>query len=91
MEEIDNWKPCVAYGYSAWECTQRPLENVSVFTVVTIFAEAATRPFTAAGLLRCLRGLRGLGFIICTTCFLIWIDRIRSQFAEDSTIDKSSS
>lgn len=92
IEEIDNWKASVVYGDSVWECTHRPLETVSVFTVETLFAKAATRPPTAAGLLRCSGGLRELGFIICATWFRNrCIDRIRSWFAEDSTIDQSRS
>ena len=80
----------VAYEDSVWECMQRPLETVSVFTVATLLAEAVTRPLAAAGLLRYLRALRELGFIVCATWFLIrWIDRIRSRFAEDSRIDKA--
>ena len=35
IEEIDIWKPSVSYEDSVWECTQRPLETVSVFTVAT--------------------------------------------------------
>ena len=43
-----------------------------------ILAEAATRPPIAAGLLRELRALCELEFIICATWLLIrWIDRIR--------------
>ncbi len=80
----------VPYEESVWECMQRPLETVSVFTVATLLAEAVTRPLAAAGLLRYLRTVRELGFIVCATWFLIrWIDRIRSRFAADKRIDKA--
>lgn len=78
----------VSYEQSVFECMQRPVESVSVFTVATVLAEAVTRPLAAAGLLRYLRTLRELGFIVCATWFLLrWIDRIRARFVVDRRID----
>lgn len=78
------------YEQSVFECMQRPLESVSVFTVATVIAETVTRPLAAAGLLRYLRTLRELGFIVCATWFLLrWIDRIRTRFAVDKRIDNA--
>lgn len=80
----------VPYEASIFECMQRPLEFLSVFTVGTALAEVVSRPLAATGLLRQIRSVRELGVIIAATWFLLrWIDRIRSRFAADKRIDKS--
>lgn len=80
----------VPYEVSIFECMQRPLEFLSVFTVGTALAEVVSRPLAATGLLRHIRSVRELGVIIAATWFLLrWIDRIRSRFATDQRIDKS--
>lgn len=80
----------VPYEASIFECMQRPLEFLSVFTVGTALAEVVSRPLAATGLLRHIRSVRELGVIIAATWFLLrWIDRIRSRFAADKRIDKS--
>jgi MscS family membrane protein len=83
-------KPNFPYEQSVFECMQRPLEFVSIFTVGTALAEAVSRPLAAAGLVRYIRTLRELGVIIAATWFLLrWIDRIRLRFAVDKRIDKA--
>lgn len=80
----------VTYEESVWECMQRPLESVSVFTVATLIAEAVSRPLAAEGLLRYLRTLRELGFIVCAAWFLLrWIERIRIRYNGDKRADKA--
>lgn len=83
-------KPSFPYEQSVFECLQRPLEFVSIFTVGTALAESVSRPLAAAGLVRYIRTLRELGVIIAATWFLLrWIDRIRLRFAVDKRIDKA--
>lgn len=83
-------KPSFPYEQSVFECMQRPLEFVSIFTVGTALAEAVSRPLAAAGLVRYIRTLRELGVIVGATWFLLrWIDRIRLRFAVDKRIDKA--
>lgn len=83
-------KSNITYEASVFECMQRPLEFLSLFTVGTALAEAVSRPLAAASLLRHIRSLRELGVIIAATWFLLrWIDRIRSRFAMDKRIDKA--
>lgn len=80
----------IPYEQSVFECMQRPLEFLSLFTVGTALAEAVSRPLAATGLLRHILTLRELGIIFSATWFLLrWIDRIRSRFAVDKRIDKS--
>lgn len=85
-------KPSFPYEQSVFECLQRPLEMVSIFTVGTAAAEVLSRPLVAKGsnLLRYIRSLRELGVIFAATWFLLrWIDRIRLRFAVDKRIDKA--
>jgi hypothetical protein len=82
--------PTFPYEQSVFECMQRPLEFMSIFTVGSALAEVVSRPLAATGLLRYIRTLRELGVIIAATWFLLrWIDRIRSRFAVDSRVDKA--
>lgn len=83
-------KSNIPYEASVFECMQRPLEFLSLFTVGTSLADAVSRPLAASGLVRHIRTLRELGIIIAATWFLLrWIDRIRSRFAVDKRIDKA--
>lgn len=83
-------KSNIPYEASVFECMQRPLEFLSLFTVGTALAEAISRPLAATGLLRHIMTLRELGIIFSATWFLLrWIDRIRSRFAVDKRIDKA--
>lgn len=78
------------YEQSVFECMQRPLEVVSIFTVGTAMGEVVSRPLAATGLLRYLRTLRELGVILAATWFLLrWIDRIRTRFSVDKRMDKA--
>lgn len=80
----------IPYEATVFECMQRPLEFLSLFTVGTALAEAVSRPLAATGLLRHIRTLRELGIIISATWFLIrWIERIRSRFSVAKSIDKA--
>lgn len=83
-------KSNIPYEASVFECMQRPLEFLSLFTVGTALADAVSRPLAASGLLKHIRTLRELGIIISATWFLLkWIDRIRSRFVMDKRIDKA--
>lgn len=83
-------KSNIPYEASVFECMQRPLEFLSLFTVGTALAEAVSRPLAAIGLLRHIRTLRELGIIISAAWFLLrWIDRIRSRFSVAKGIDKA--
>lgn len=78
------------YESSIFECMQKPLEFLSLFTVGTVFIDALCRPLAATGLLRHIRSLREVGMIISATWFLIrWIDRIKNRFTSDKRIDQS--
>lgn len=90
LNDTRGLKSNIPYEQSVFECMQRPLEFLSIFTVGTAVAEAVSRPLAATGLLRYIRTLRELGIIISATWFLLrWIDRIRSRFAVDKRIDKA--
>lgn len=83
-------KSNIPYEVSVFECMQRPLEFLSLFTVGTALAEAISRPLMATGLLKHIRVLRELGIIISAAWFLLrWIDRIRSRFSVAKGIDKA--
>ncbi|KAK1864647.1 hypothetical protein I4F81_007191 [Pyropia yezoensis] len=80
----------VPYETSVFECMQRPLEFLAIFTVGASTAEALSRPLAATGLLRYIRAVRELGIIFAATWFLLrWIDRIRARFAADKRVDKA--
>lgn len=80
----------IPYETSIFECMQRPLEFLSLFTVGTAFTEVVSRPLAATGLLRHIRSIRELGIIIAATWFLVrWIDRIRARFEADKRFDKA--
>lgn len=83
-------KSNIPYEASVFECMQRPLEFLSLFTVGTALAEVVSRPLAATGLLRHIRTMRELGIIISATWFLLrWIERIRSRFSVAKSVDKS--
>jgi len=88
--KIDPNRDALPYEQSVFECMQRPLEFLSVFTVGTSLAEVVSRPLVATGFLKYIRVLRELGVIIAATWFLMrWVDRIRSRFAVDQRVDKA--
>jgi len=87
---VDPNRDTIPYEESLFECMQRPLEFLSVFTVCTALAEVVSRPLVATGMLRYIRVFRELGVIVAGTWFLTrWIDRIRVRFAADKRTDKS--
>uniref|UniRef100_A0A7S1TEU1 Mechanosensitive ion channel protein n=1 Tax=Compsopogon caeruleus TaxID=31354 RepID=A0A7S1TEU1_9RHOD len=89
-DRLDPNRGTLPYEKSVFECMQRPLEFLSVFTVGTSLAEAVSRPLAASDLLRYIRVVRELGVIIAATWFLLrWIDRIRTRFVSDSRVDKA--
>lgn len=80
----------IPYEASVFECMQRPLEFLSLFTVGTAFAEAVSRPLAAMGLIKHIMTLRELGIIFSATWFLLrWINRIKTRFAVDKRVDKA--
>jgi len=80
----------LAYEDSVFECVQRPLEFLSVFTVGTSLAEVVSRPLVATGILRYIRVLRELGVVIAGAWFLMrWVDKLRSRFTSAANVDKS--
>lgn len=80
----------IPYEASVFECMQRPLQFLSLFTVGTALAEAVSRPLSATALLPHIITLRELAIIFSATWFLLrWIDRIRARFSADKRIDNA--
>ncbi|KAJ8907688.1 hypothetical protein NDN08_007795 [Rhodosorus marinus] len=88
--KLDPSRGKVSYKESVFECMQRPLEFLSVFTVGTSLAEVVARPLSATGAARYIRVSRELGIIFAATWFILrWIERIRSRFSSDGRMDKT--
>jgi len=88
--KLDPNRGKVSYKESVFECMQRPLEFLSVFTVGTSIAEAVARPLSATGATKYIRVARELGVILAATWFILrWIERIRSRFSSDGRVDKT--
>eukprot|EP00178_Gracilaria_changii_P004168 TRINITY_DN164_c0_g1_i13.p1 TRINITY_DN164_c0_g1~~TRINITY_DN164_c0_g1_i13.p1 ORF type:complete len:1045 (-),score=209.00 TRINITY_DN164_c0_g1_i13:17809-20943(-) len=80
----------IPYEASVFECMQRPLQFLSLFTVGTALAEVVSRPLAATGLVKHIMTLRELSIIFSATWFLLrWISKIKTRFALDKRVDKA--